>query len=122
MGIIRDIMRTKSLRSLPIPVRNALRKIGRDMRDARLRRRLPTAIVANRASIDRKTLGKVENGDPGVSIGTYASVLFVLGMTDRFAELADARFDRVGLALEEERLPKRIRSESKADRVRTGKQ
>jgi hypothetical protein len=91
------------------------------MRDARLRRRLPTVVVANRSFIDRKTLGKVENGDPGVSIGAYASVLFVLGMTDRFAELADARFDRVGLALEEERLPKRIRSESKADPVRTGK-
>ena len=122
MGIFRDIMRKKSLRSLPIPVRNALRKIGRDMRDARLRRRLATVVVANRAFIDRKTLGKVENGDPGVSIGTYASVLFVLGMTDRFSELADARFDRVGLALEEERLPKRIRSESKAKPVQTGKQ
>ena len=119
-GIIRDIMRTKSLRSLPIPVRNALRKVGRDMRDARLRRRLPTVVVANRSFIDRKTLGKVENGDPGVSIGAYASVLFVLGMTDRFAELADARFDRVGLALEEERLPKRIRSESKGTQSERG--
>jgi hypothetical protein len=115
-------MRKKSLRSLPIPVRNALRRIGRDMRDARLRRRLATIVVANRAFIDRKTLGKVESGDPGVSIGAYASVLFVLGMTDRFAELADARFDRVGLALEEERLPKRIRSRSNAKPVGTGKQ
>jgi hypothetical protein len=70
-------------------------------------------IMAHRALIDRKTLRKVENGDPGVSAGTYATVLFVLGMTDRVAELADARFDRVGLTLEEERLPKRIRSESK---------
>jgi hypothetical protein len=64
----------------------------------------------------------VENGDPGVSVGTYASVLFVLGMTDRFAELADARFDRVGLSLEEERLPKRIRSKSKVNSIPTGKQ
>jgi hypothetical protein len=112
-------MRTKSLRTLPIPVRNALRKLGRDIRDARLRRRLPTTVVAHRAFIDRKTLGKVENGDPGVSVGTYATVLFILGMTDRFAELADARFDPVGLALEEERLPKRIRSKSEAHSTRT---
>jgi hypothetical protein len=69
--------------------------------------------MASRALIDRKTLRKVENGDPGVSVGAYATILFVLGMTDRLAELADARFDRVGLTLEEERLPKRIRSASK---------
>ena len=112
-------MRTKSLRTLPIPVRNTLRRLGRDIRDARLRRRLPTTVVANRAFIDRKTLGKVENGNPGVSVGTYATVLFILGMTDRFAEVADARFDRVGLALEEERLPKRIRSKSKTHSTRT---
>jgi hypothetical protein len=118
MGIIRDIMRKESLRALPIPVRNALRKLGRDIRDARLRRRLPTTVVANRALIDRKTLGKVEHGDPGVSTGTYATVLFVLGMADRLAELADPRFDRVGLALEEERLPKRIRSMSGSRSIR----
>ena len=50
-------------------------------------------------------------------MGAYASVLFVLGMTERLAELTDPRFDRVGLALEEERLPQRIRSRS-AGRVR----
>lgn len=120
MGIIRSIMRTKSLRALPVPVRNALRKLGHDIRDARLRRRVSTVIMANRALIDRKTLRKVEHGDPGVSAGAYATILFVLGMTDRLADLADARFDRVGLALEEERLPKRIRSESRKGSTTTG--
>jgi hypothetical protein len=113
LSIIRVIMRKKSLHALPMPVRSALRKLGSDIRDARLRRRVSTMIMANRALIDRKTLRKVENGDPGVSAGAYATILFVLGMTDRLAELADARFDRVGLTLEEERLPKRIRSVSK---------
>jgi len=121
VGIVKAIMRKKSLRALPIPVRNALRKLGRDIRDARLRRRVATLIMANRALIDRKTLRKVENGDAGVSAGTYATILFILGMTDRFAELADARFDRVGLTLEEERLPKRIRSVSKSGSTSTEK-
>lgn len=100
------------LRVLPTPVRNALRKLGGDLRDARLRRRLSTTLAAERAFLNRKTLGKIEKGDPGVSMGAYASVLFVLGMTERLAELTDPRFDRVGLALEEERLPQRIRSRS----------
>jgi transcriptional regulator with XRE-family HTH domain len=97
------------LHALPIPSRNALRKLGSDLRDARLRRRLSTTVAAERSFLNRKTLAKIEKGDAGASIGAYASLLFVLGMTDRLAELADARFDRVGLTLEEERLPKRVR-------------
>src|SRR5450756_1860051 len=65
---------------LPIPVRRALRKLGHDIRDARRRRRIPVAIAAQRASISRTTLVKIEKGDPGVAIGSYATVLFVIGM------------------------------------------
>jgi len=104
-------MNTKrSKYSLPIPVSRALRKFGRDIHEARLRRRIPAALVAERASISRTTLSKLEKGDPGVSLGIVAAVLFVLGMSDRLEELADIRSDEHGLALDEERLPKRIRS------------
>ena len=95
--------------TLPIPVRRALRKLGRDIRDARLRRRIPVAVLSERASISRMTLHKLEKGEPGVSIGIVATVLFVLGMTERLAELADIRHDEQGLALDERRLPQRIR-------------
>jgi transcriptional regulator with XRE-family HTH domain len=93
----------------PIPVRRAMRKLGQDIRDARLRRRIPTEILAQRASISRMTLYKVENGDVNVSMGTYAKILFVLGLIDRVGNLADASEDTLGRQLEEERLPKRIR-------------
>src|SRR5450631_3301302 len=93
----------------PIPAVRALRKLGHDIRDARRRRRIPVAILAERASICRMTLNKLEKGDPGVSAGTYATVLFTLGMADRLADVADPRHDDIGLALEEERLPQRIR-------------
>ena len=75
--------------TLPLPVRRLLRKLGSDIRDARLRRRIRAATMAERALISRTTLGKVERGDPGVSMGNYATVLFVLGMEDGLAELAD---------------------------------
>lgn len=93
---------------LPVPVRRAVRKLGRDMRDARRRRRIPTAVMAERASISRTTLVKVEKGDPTVSFGNYAKVLFVLGMVERLADLVDASTDARGLELEEEQLPERI--------------
>jgi len=95
--------------ALPIPVKRVLRKLGKDIRDARRRRRIPVAVMAERASVSRMTLSRVEKGEPGVSLGIYATVLFVLGMAERLADLADPRSDIVGLELEEERLPQRIR-------------
>lgn len=95
--------------STPIPVRRAMRKLGQDIRDARLRRRIPTKLMAERASISRMTLYKAENGAVNVSMETYATILFVLGMIDRISNLADAGEDTLGRQLDEERLPKRIR-------------
>jgi transcriptional regulator with XRE-family HTH domain len=100
---------SKNAHVVPAQVRRILRKLGADIRDARRRRRIPTAVLAERALISRPTLTKVEKGDPGVSLGTYATVLFVLGLADRLGDLAAAEGDAVGLALEEERLPERIR-------------
>ncbi len=99
----------KSYSKLPIPVTRVLRKLGHDIRDARRRRRIPVALLAERASISRTTLHKVEQGHSGVSLGACATVLFCLGMADRLADVADVRHDSVGLAMEEERLPQRIR-------------
>ncbi|NGX61647.1 MAG: hypothetical protein K940chlam9_01136 [Chlamydiae bacterium] len=93
----------------PLPVKRALKKLGADLRDARRRRRIPVALAAERAGISRGTLSKIEKGEEGVSIGAYAKILFVLGMIDRLAELSDPGLDTLGLELETESLPKRIR-------------
>lgn len=103
---------------LPIPVRRALRKLGHDIRDARRRRRIPVITAAQRASISRTTLVKIEKGDPGVAIGIYATVLFVMGMVERVSELADPKSDQVGIQLEEEHLPQRIRGARKHKRLK----
>jgi hypothetical protein len=94
---------------LPLEVRRALRQLGPDLKDARLRRRLPMSVVAERAQISLPTLSRVERGDAAVSMGVYATVLWVLGMGDRIGRLAAAETDTVGLHLEAERLPKRVR-------------
>jgi transcriptional regulator with XRE-family HTH domain len=107
-------MSVRSGPSLPLPVARALRKLGGDIKDARRRRRIPTAVMAQRASISRTTLAKIEKGDPGVQFGIYATVLFVLGLTDRIGDLADMRHDDAGRQLDEERLPQRIRLPSRS--------
>jgi transcriptional regulator with XRE-family HTH domain len=106
---------SKAQSALPLPVKRAILKLGTDISVARRRRGISHSLMSERAFISPSTLVRAEKGDPGVSIGIYASILFVLGMTDRIAELADPARDPVGQALEEERLPKRIRAPRSAD-------
>ena len=57
-----------------------LKAIGENIKLARLRRKITTTMLAERADITRMTLRKVENGESGVAIGVYANVLFCLGL------------------------------------------
>lgn len=98
-----------NINDMPIPVIRSLKKLGRDLRDARKRRRIPMHLAAERAGISRATLDKIEKGESGVSVGAYVRVLFILGMLQRFSDVADPQYDRLGIGLETENLPKRIR-------------
>ena len=57
-----------------------LEELGENIKLARLRRKLSTMQVAERADISRSTLWQIEKGLPNVSMGYYAQVLFVLGL------------------------------------------
>jgi len=96
----------------PSKVRRALRTLGSDIRDARKRRALSMETVADRAFTSRKTLQRIEQGDHGVSIGIYASVINALGLLDRLTELADPSNDVIGMELANASLPKRVRSKN----------
>lgn len=89
--------------------RRALKKLGADIRAARLRRNLPMRVLADRAFTSRSTLQRVEEGDPAVSMGIYAAVLNGLGLIDGLALVADISHDKVGQDLAEMALPKRAR-------------
>lgn len=94
---------------LPIPARRALHKLGSDISAARRRRRITTQLLAERAGISRSTLVKIEKGEATTSLGSYAAVLFSLGMIERLYELADGRHDLTGRELADETLPQRVR-------------
>lgn len=65
-----------------------LTEFGENIRLARLRRRLSAAQVAERANISRPTLLSIEKGLPGVAIGSYAQVLFVLNLEKDLLKVA----------------------------------
>ena len=66
--------------------------------------------MAERAFLSRSTLARIEKGDPSVSMGAYLSVLAILGLAKHLEQVADRTNDTLGLDLDEDRLPKRIRS------------
>jgi transcriptional regulator with XRE-family HTH domain len=93
---------------MPILFPSATRQLaalGERMRMARLRRRYSAEAVAKRAGVARATLHRVEAGDPGTSLATYASVLRVLGLQGDLDLLA--RDDVLGRKLQDLNLPVR---------------
>lgn len=59
-----------------------LEVLGENIKLARLRRKLTTEQVAERANIGRTTLWHVEKGSEHISIGIFLQVLYVLGLSD----------------------------------------
>lgn len=100
---------------LPIPAIKALYKMGKDINEARRRRRITMELMAERAGVSRVTISKIEKGDPTTSIGAYASVLFVLGMIKQLTNLVDAVHDFTGRQLADENLPQRVRLPSRKE-------
>lgn len=94
---------------LPISVAVSLEKFASNVRVARLRRGLTAEQVARSLGVHRTTYGRLEAGDPAVSIGLYAAAVHILGLGLPFSDLADPRHDEEGQALDIIRLPKRAR-------------
>jgi transcriptional regulator with XRE-family HTH domain len=88
----------------------ALERLGLDIRGARLRRGMAVSDLAARAGASPSTLTRLERGEAGVAVGTLVDVLVVLGLADKLGDLFDVRNDNLGLALTEERLPRRGRT------------
>ncbi len=90
-----------------------LESVGEQIKLARLRRKYSAEQVAERAGISRNTLWQIEKGMASVSMGSYANVLFVLGLEKDLEYLASD--DVLGRKLQDaalkvsERAPKKIK-------------
>jgi transcriptional regulator with XRE-family HTH domain len=95
---------------LPPAVRRSLLKLGADLGLARRKRQLTTVMMAERLGVAKSTYLRVEKGDPTVAMGVYAMALFVLGFGGALGEIVDPSRDEQGLLLDQDRVPKRVRS------------
>ena len=71
-------------------------------------------LVAERAGMSRTTLRSVEQGSTGVTIGSYANVLHVLGLHEGLGALAAD--DELGRKLQDAALPERQRAPARTNR------
>jgi transcriptional regulator with XRE-family HTH domain len=84
------------------------------VRRARLRRGIASADLAAKAGISRNTLAALEAGKPGVTLATFATVLWALGLDDTLDPVANPDLDAHGKTLESSRAPKRARTKATA--------
>jgi transcriptional regulator with XRE-family HTH domain len=90
---------------------NILTEFGENIKLARLRRKLSAMQVAERADISRPTLASIEKGTPGVAMGAYVQVLFVLGLEKDLLKVATD--DILGRKLQDAKLLVRERAPKK---------
>lgn len=81
-------MNSKEIILLPTATK-ILSQLGEDIKLARLRRKLSTKQIAERAGISRSTLWLIEKGTPNVAMGAYLQVLFVMGLEKNMLLLAN---------------------------------
>ena len=101
------VMARKTTVQMPA-VKRLLEELGENIRLARLRRRLPAQLLAERAGMSRTTLRAVEKGEAGVTLRAYANVLHCLGLESDLALVA--RDDVLGRKLQDAGLPTKARA------------
>src|SRR5688572_11833550 len=98
--------RTGWVEKLSAEATDELARLAENLRTARERRGLSASELARRIGADRRTIAKLESGDPTVSLGVLLQALSVLNLARGFAEVVAPDLDHEA-ALEEVR---RIRS------------
>ena len=101
--------------TLPLQVTTAIRKLGKNIRLARVRRRMTQTELADACKITRKTLYALENGKSGTTVATVFAVLWKLGLLGTATALADPDTDEHGKILEAARRSRRVRQTTDND-------
>jgi len=102
-------------KALPAAVEEALTRLGRNIRVARLRRRLTREDLAGRIGISRQVLANIEKGKPTTAVAAYLGALWALGLLNQLKNVADPDQDEEGKILERSRSPQTAPKRRKMD-------
>ena len=104
--------RNKLLIAPPFAVEQSLKRLGADLRTARLRRNLTIEDVAQKIGAGPRAVADAEKGKPSTGIVTYVALLWTLGLLSQLDEVARPENDAEGqaLALSSERARARMKT------------
>ena len=91
--------RNTLLTAPPFAVEQALKRLGTDLRTARLRRNLTIAAVAEKIGTGRRAVMDAEKGKASTGAAVYTALLWAYGLLDQLTDVADPASDREGQAL-----------------------
>lgn len=83
----------------PYAVEQTLKRLGRNLRTARLRRNLTIKSVAEKIGTGPRPVSDAEKGKPSTGIAVYIALLWVYNLLEPMDEIADPVLDEEGLAL-----------------------
>ena len=92
--------RSGAIDCLPPAVTGALRRLGEELAVARIRRKETQRLWSKRLRVSIPTLIRMEQGDPSVSMGVYATALWMVGRVEAVSELADPQRDQGAIELD----------------------
>ncbi len=90
----------KLLVAPPHPVEEVVKGLGKNLRTARLRRKMTIEDVAERIGTGPRAIRDAENGKPSTGIAVYMALLWVYGLLAPAEDLAEPTKDKEGLARE----------------------
>lgn len=102
-----------AVEALPAQASSALARLGADLATARKRRRQSLRAWATRLQVSVPTLMRMEKGDPTVSVGVYATALWMINRHAALALLADPKEDVAALEAEVQQASQRHRAKEK---------
>ena len=109
------VARNKLLEAPPYAVEQALKKVGHNLRLARLRRKQTIEEVAKRIGTGSRAIRDAESGKPSTGVAVYAALLWAYDLLNPLEKLADPLTDKEGLALASAREGKRARKSGGLD-------
>jgi transcriptional regulator with XRE-family HTH domain len=103
------VARNTLLLSPPYAVESALKKLGSDLKTARIRRRLTIEEVAKKIGTGVRAVVDAEKGKPSSSMAVYAALLWTYNLVNGLENLADPLEDNEGQLLASSREKIRVR-------------
>jgi hypothetical protein len=106
-----------ALVTIPPAVSAALAAFGENLAIARIRRKESQRAWSRRLGVSVPTLIRMEQGDPGVSMGIYATALWLIGRAQSLPATADPKTDSTALEMDVREATKRraVRSAASAE-------